>query len=54
MPRILVAELERIAKQNCWNNNRHTLVILRQLLHTSRYPGTIYALRRAIGIVKRA
>ena len=53
MPRILNAELERIAKENHWNCDTHTLYILGQMIRKTNYPGEKFALKRAMAIVRK-
>lgn len=53
MPRILNAELERIAKENHWNCDTHTLYILGQAVRQTKYPGVKYAMKRAMKIVRK-
>lgn len=41
-----------IAKQNYWDNDRHTLYILEDLKKGSSFPGVQFALERVINMIK--
>jgi hypothetical protein len=54
--RMNLKEVNEIARVNHWDCNRHTLIILQGLLRDIKRisPGEIFALRRAIRIVRKA
>ena len=49
-------EINQIGRENHWDCDRHTIHILQGLLADEKYrtPGEIFALRRAIRIVRHA